>query len=122
MVLACRAALLAFGLSSGVLGNAQQPSVNVAMPVSTADASCGQCHAQILHNYLSTPMANASGFAVERLKTGAFEHKPSGVRCNLSLEGSQLVLTYQDPKDSEIVARGLPWWSVSPVRERNDYS
>jgi hypothetical protein len=104
MVLACRAALLAFGLSSGVLGNAQQPSVNVATPVSTADASCGQCHAQILHNYLATPMANASGFAVERLKTGAFEHKPSGVKYNLSLEGSQLVLTYQDPKDSEIVA------------------
>jgi hypothetical protein len=104
MVLACRAALLAFGLSSGVLGNAQQPSVNVATPVSAADASCGQCHAQILHNYLATPMANASGFAVERLKTGAFEHKPSGVKYNLSLEGSQLVLTYQDPKDSEIVA------------------
>ena len=33
-------------------------------------------------------MANASGFAVE-LKTGAFEHKPSGVKYNLSLEGSQ---------------------------------
>jgi hypothetical protein len=93
MALACGTALLAIGLSCGVLGNAQQPSVNVATPVSTADASCGQCHAQILHNYLATPMANASGFAVEMLKSGAFEHKPSGVKYNLSLEGSQLVLT-----------------------------
>jgi tetratricopeptide (TPR) repeat protein len=104
MALACRAALLAFGLSCGVLGNAQQPPVNVVTPVSTADASCGPCHAEILHSYLATPMANASGLAAERLKTGAFEHKLSGVKYSLSLEGSQLMLTYQDPKDPEIAA------------------
>ena len=104
MALACRAALLAFGLSGGVLGNAQQPPVNVVTPVSTADASCGPCHAEILHSYLATPMANASGLAAERLKTGAFEHKPSGVKYSLSLEGSQLMLIYQDPKDPEIAA------------------
>ena len=51
-------------------------------------------------------MANASGLAVERLKTGTFDHKPSGVIYSLSLEGSQLVLTYQDPKDPAIAARG----------------
>jgi tetratricopeptide (TPR) repeat protein len=49
-------------------------------------------------------MANASGLAVERLKTGAFQHKPSGVKYNLFLEGSQPVLTYQDPKDPEVAA------------------
>ena len=100
MALACRAALLAIGLSCGVLGNARQPPVNVVTSVRTADASCGSCHAQILHSYLATPMANASGLAVERLKTEPFDHKPSGVKYSLSLEGSQLVLTYQDPKDS----------------------
>jgi hypothetical protein len=49
-------------------------------------------------------MANASGLAAERPKTGAFEHKLSGVKYSLSLEGSQLMLTYQDPKDPEIAA------------------
>jgi len=97
MVLACRAALLAFG-SCGALG------ASVATPVSTADAGCGQCHAEILHSYLETPMANASGLAAERLKTGVYEHKLSGVRYSLSLQSSQLMLTYQDQKDPEIAA------------------
>src|ERR1700693_8557 len=88
MASAYRAALLAFTLSGGVLGIAQQTPVNVVTPVGTADASCGQCHAKILHSYLATPMANASGLAGERLKTGAFEHKLSGVKYRLSLQGS----------------------------------
>ena len=104
MVLACRAALLAFGLSCGILGNAQQAPVNVATPVGAADASCGSCHAEILHSYLATPMANASGLAAERVKTGAFEHKLSGVKYSLSLQDSQLMLTYQDAKDPEVSA------------------
>jgi hypothetical protein len=104
MALACRAVLLAFGLTCGVLGNAQQPLVNVVTPVSAADASCGPCHAKILHSYLATPMANASGLAAERLKTGAFEHKPSGVNYSFTRQGSQLMLTYQDPKDPQIAA------------------
>jgi hypothetical protein len=106
MALAGRAALLAIGLSCGVLGNAQQPPVNMVATVRTADANCGSCHAQILHTYLATPMANASGVAVKRLKTGTLDHKPSGVKYSLSLEGSQLLLTKQDPKDPAIAARG----------------
>ena len=109
---AYRAALLAFALSAGVLGIAQQTPVNGVTPVGTADASCGQCHAKILHSYLATPMANASGLAAERVKTGAFEHKLSGVKYSLSLQGSQLMLTYQDPKDPEIAAsRKLEYFS-----------
>jgi hypothetical protein len=46
-------------------------------------------------------MANASGLAAERLKTGTVEHKLSGVKYSLSLEGSQLMLTYQDLKDAK---------------------
>jgi hypothetical protein len=98
---AYRAALLAFALSTEVLAIAQQTSVNVVTPVAIADASCGQCHAKILHSYVATPMANASGLAGERVKTGAFEHKPSGVNYTLSLQDSQLMLTYKDPKDPE---------------------
>ncbi len=101
---AYRAALLAFALSTEVLAIAQQTSVKVVTPVAIADASCGQCHAKILHSYLATPMANASGLAGERVKTGAFEHKPSGVNYTLSLQDSQLMLTYKDPKDPETAA------------------
>jgi hypothetical protein len=102
--LAFGAALLAFALSGAVPGIAQQPPVNVVTPVATADASCGQCHANILRSYLATPMANASGLAVERQKTGSLEHKLSGVKYRLFLEGAQLMLAYQDPKDPETTA------------------
>jgi hypothetical protein len=101
---AYRAALLAFALSAGVPGIAQQPPVNPVTPVRTADASCGQCHANTLRSYLATPMANASGLAGDRLKTGALEHKLSGVKYRLFLEGPQLMLSYQDPKDPETTA------------------
>ncbi len=104
MVLAYRSALLVFALSGGVPGIAQHTSVNAVTPAAIADASCGQCHAKILHSYLATPMANASGLAGERLKTGAFEHKSSGVNYSLSLQNSQLMLSYKDPKDPETVA------------------
>jgi tetratricopeptide (TPR) repeat protein len=104
MALLCRAALLALGVCCGVPGKAQQPAVDVVTPVSTADGSCGRCHAEILHSYLATPMANASGLAAERAKTGALEHKLSGVNYSLFLQGSQLFLTYQDAKDPEIAA------------------
>jgi hypothetical protein len=103
--LACRAALVAIGLCFEVSGTAQQPPVSVATAVSTADASCGKCHKEILQNYLATPMANASGLAVDRVKTGRFDHKLSGVQYSLSLEGSQLMLSYQDLKDPGIAAR-----------------
>jgi hypothetical protein len=91
--LAWAAALLVFALSGEVLGIAQQTPVNAVTPVANADASCGQCHVNILRSYLATPMANASGLAMERLKTGAFEHKPSGVNYSLSLQDSQLTMT-----------------------------
>jgi predicted CXXCH cytochrome family protein len=111
IALASAAALLVFALSAEVLGIAQQTPVNVATPVAAADASCGQCHASILRSYLATPMANASGLAVERLKTGAFEHRPSGVKYSLSFQESQLTLTYKDPNDPETaVSRKLEYF------------
>ena len=76
----------------------------VVTPVSSADASCGACHAELLHSYLSTPMANASGLAAERRKTGTFEHKASGMRYALSLQGPNLMLTYRDANDPWIAA------------------
>jgi hypothetical protein len=95
---------LVLALWCGVGAFAQQPPAKVATPVSTADASCGACHAEILHSYLSTPMANASGLAAERQKTGAFDHKPSGMRYALSVEGPKLMLTYRDENDPWIAA------------------
>ena len=89
---------------------AQQAPGSVATPVASADAACGQCHAKILHSYLATPMANASGLATERAKPGVLEHKASGIRYSLSSEDGRFVLSYQDPKSFEIpTSRGLDY-------------
>ena len=95
---------LALALASWCGAIAQQPQAKVVTPVSTADASCGGCHAEILHSYLSTPMANASGLAAERVKTGVFDHKSSGMRYALSMQGSKLMLTYRDANDPWIAS------------------
>jgi predicted CXXCH cytochrome family protein len=104
MAMKCRTAFFAVGLLCGAFGKAQPQADNAATSVKTADASCDQCHARILQSYLSTPMANASGHAADRLKTGAFEPKVSSVRYSLSLEDLQPVLTYQDAKNPDIAA------------------
>jgi hypothetical protein len=49
-------------------------------------------------------MANASGLAAERVKTGVFDHKSSGMRYALSMQGSKLMLTYRDANDPWIAS------------------
>lgn len=72
------------------------PSVRAenATSVRDADGACARCHAAIFNNYLSTPMANASGTAADRLRGGQFEHKPSGVEYTIALEQGRPTLSY----------------------------
>lgn len=53
-------------------------------PVREADAQCAQCHAKIYRSYLGTPMANASGAAMENLKPATFLHKATNVKYKIS--------------------------------------
>ena len=62
-------------------------------PVSVADAACARCHAEIVRTYLSTPMANASGAAAEKLKPGTFFHQSSKVSYSIDSLGNQPTLT-----------------------------
>jgi tetratricopeptide (TPR) repeat protein len=79
---------------------AQVPGT-MASPVSLADASCAICHKEIFQRYLTTPMANASGLAVDKLETGVYNHAPSGVTYTLLRKGNESVLRYQDMHDSQ---------------------
>lgn len=64
-----------------------------ATPIRDADARCAECHKKIYRQYLATPMANASGLAVERLHAGTLLHKPSGMDYSVSLRDGKAVLT-----------------------------
>ena len=84
--------LLAFFLPAVVFGQIRQ-----AAPVREADAVCGKCHGAILQSYLATPMANASGLAVERLLPGTYKHPSSRVTYSISKLSGQAFLQYALP-------------------------
>jgi predicted CXXCH cytochrome family protein len=88
------------------LAGAQDPT-----PVREADAQCAHCHAQIYRTYLSTPMANASGLALENLKTVRYLHRPSNVTYSIMMEKGEATLVADDPASAnEPVRRPLSYF------------
>lgn len=67
-----------FQLSTFAQAVAEQ-RIDRATPVRVADASCASCHGAITKSYLATPMANASGLAIDRFEGVEFLHQASGV-------------------------------------------
>ncbi len=63
-----------------------------ATPVREADAACARCHQDIYAKYLQTPMANASGRAIDKAIPGVFDHKTSGTVYSISVQNRNLVL------------------------------
>jgi predicted CXXCH cytochrome family protein len=76
-----------------------------ATPVREADAACAHCHGKIYRSYLSTPMANASGLAMENLKPATCPHKPSGVTYTISNAGGQAWLASSNTQTSALLSR-----------------
>ena len=59
------------------------------------DAVCAPCHQPIYERYRKTPMANASGPAVDGLIPADFRHAASGVHYRVYLEGAQVWMSYE---------------------------
>jgi predicted CXXCH cytochrome family protein len=64
------------------------------------DQACARCHQKIFDSYQKTPMANASGLAVDGLLPGEFTHAASGVRYRLFLRDGRAWLSYERPNAS----------------------
>jgi predicted CXXCH cytochrome family protein len=75
---------------------------NPPTPVREADAACARCHAAIFKSYLTTPMANASGLATEKLHAGDFVHGPSSTEYTISLRDNYAVLSYRSLKSPNV--------------------
>src|SRR5580692_3970735 len=56
---------LALAVFLSCRGLAQQVGPGAVTSVAVGDAACGQCHQDIFQKYLGTPMANASGHALD---------------------------------------------------------
>jgi len=61
------------------------------------DAVCAPCHRQIVESWKRTPMAHASGPAVEGFIPGEFTHAASGVHYRVFQEDGQVWLSYERP-------------------------
>ncbi len=86
-----------------ILGNTGLANIAFCQQtVKVADAVCAQCHAGIYNKYLETPMANASGPAVDRALTGEFTHTLSGVRYKVFEEQKQVWLGFNDTNNPHI--------------------
>ena len=66
-----------------------------ATPVREADADCAECHAAIFKSYLATPMANASGLAVEKLHSATFVHAASSTEYTIGERNNQAILSFR---------------------------
>ncbi|WP_236657526.1 cytochrome c3 family protein [Acidisarcina polymorpha] len=93
----CRLAICLLPLLFRALLPGAQAASQSATPVREADAACGRCHQSIFRSYLTTPMANASGLAGERLIPGVFLHSPSAVEYQVSSDGHSAWLSYRKP-------------------------
>jgi Flp pilus assembly protein TadD len=72
--------------------------LHAVVPVKQADAACANCHAEIFKKYLNTPMANASGLAMDHLIPGDFTNASSGTKYRIDAEDGAAWLDYDDPQ------------------------
>ena len=94
------ALLLACLAFSSAATRAEQPAS--ASPVRVADAVCANCHRELVEKYLTTPMANASGAAMDKFVPGSFTHKPSGVTYKLFPRDKQAMLSFESAHNPQI--------------------
>ena len=59
------------------------------------NAACASCHRDIYEKYKKTPMANASGPAVDGFIAGDFTHAASGVHYKVAEDGGKVWLSYE---------------------------
>ena len=64
------------------------------------NAACAPCHKEIYDRYRLTPMANASGAAVDGFIPGDFLHSASGVHYTVSEDAGSVWLSYERPGNS----------------------
>lgn len=59
------------------------------------DARCSSCHRDIYEQYSKTPMANASGPAIDGVISADFRHTQSGVHYRVYSEGNKVWMSYE---------------------------
>jgi Tfp pilus assembly protein PilF len=98
-------ACVALGFGATHTGATQQrgaKQVTTASPTGSAagsaDAACAGCHRAIYEHYKATPMARASGVAMDGMMEGSFTHAASGVHYRIFERDGAGWLSYARPE------------------------
>ena len=73
------------------------PPAQAHVAATSPDAACAACHRKIYEHYEATPMARASGPAMEGLMDGSFLHAASGVQYHIFQREGAGWLSYARP-------------------------
>jgi tetratricopeptide repeat protein/cytochrome c554/c'-like protein len=97
----CALALVPVGIAGSDLSAAGLPSQPRAgsssasgQKDSVGNEACAKCHASIYDSYEKTPMAHASGPAIDNLIAADFTHKKSGVHYRIYKDGGRAWLSF----------------------------
>lgn len=82
----------------------QQPasSRRAVTSVRQFDSSCAGCHKEIYERYVTTPMANASGLAIDDFIPGVYSNPASGVTYEVFEREGAVWLRYSRPGDENL--------------------
>jgi Flp pilus assembly protein TadD len=69
----------------------------MSLAATDPDQACARCHQKSFDSYKKTPMAQASGLAVDGLLPGEFTHAASGIHYRLFLRDGRAWLSYERP-------------------------
>jgi predicted CXXCH cytochrome family protein len=89
-------------------GQSMQKPAAVAAPAHTEDAAntgsevCAKCHRAIFDAYAETPMARASGPAMQDFLPGEFQHAASGMHYRIYEENGDAWLNFDRTGDNEL--------------------
>jgi hypothetical protein len=75
-------------------GTGSAASSSSAQPESVGNDACAKCHASVYESYQKTPMAHASGLAMENLIPADFTHAQSGVHYRIYGDDGRTLLSF----------------------------
>jgi predicted CXXCH cytochrome family protein len=88
----------AIAISLAITAPAAQQSSNLSPD---PNAACAQCHSEIYERYRVTPMANASGWAIDGLIPADLRHATSGVHYRVYQDKGKVWLSYERDASSQ---------------------
>jgi predicted CXXCH cytochrome family protein len=110
--------------SSGERSGVRQLSVS-AMPEdalgSVSNEACAGCHAAIYKSYARTPMARASGPAIQNVVPADFFHPGSGVHYRVYSEAGHVWLSFERPGDPAVRGRRELLYYIGSIRRGLSY-